>query len=115
MIILNENELAALITGSRASFDNYSNLFFNRCSYSDIYNSDFDPDENLLSNSIMNIGSSYLNIDDSNLDSLFMNYFSVLNFNIQRFSSNFEKLSINFVDLNLCAIGFTETWLTEAT
>ena len=63
----------------------------------------------------MNIESSYSNVDNSNLEALFMNYFSVLNFNIQRFSSNFEELSINLVDLNLCAIRFTETWLTIAT
>ena len=44
-----------------------------------------------------------------------MNYFSVLNFNIQRFSSNFEVFTTSFVDLDPFAIGFTETWLTEVT
>ena len=63
----------------------------------------------------MNIESSYSNVDDSNLEALFMNYFSVLNFKIQKFSSTFEDFSINFVEINLCAIGFTETWLTEVT
>lgn len=43
-----------------------------------------------------------------------MNYFSVLNYKIHRFSYNFEDFSSNFVDLNLCAVEFTEAWLTEA-
>ena len=55
---LNSNELAAFITGRIESYDNYFPLFFNPCLDTDIYNSDFDPDDNLLSNSIVSIDSS---------------------------------------------------------
>ena len=54
-----------------ASYDKYCNLFFNPCLDSDIYNSDFELDDNLLSKSIMNTVSSYLSIVDSNQEAFF--------------------------------------------
>ena len=63
----------------------------------------------------MNIESSYSNIEDPKLQAVFMNYFSVLKFNVDRVSSYFAEFSANCIDLNFCALGFTETWLTEGT
>ena len=64
---LNYIEVPALITGSMASYINNCNLFFNPRLDCDIYISAFDSNDNLLSNSIMNIESSYSNINDPNL------------------------------------------------
>ena len=84
---------------------------FNPCLDSDIYISDFDPDDDFLSYLILKIKISNSNIYDSKVQTVFMKYYSNSTFNIQWFSSKFEEFIANFVDVNLCAIGFIETWL----
>ena len=93
----NDKGLAALTTTSMTSYDCYCILFCQFMLKWICLHFWIDSNDNILSNTIMNVESACSNTDGSNFQANFMNFFLVFNFNIERFSSNFEEFSTIFV------------------